>query len=220
LEVYKKILIGLQSALFKIIIPLLEHEIHGKLFYALLFMNVIFDLDNTLVNTDPAAKELQKGNWEAAQKLIPKYKLFVGIDELLSFLNKNNYKIAIVSTSPRHYCEQVLAQFNISCNCIVGKEDAKKKPSASPILEALEILSIEKNEAIAIGDKARDIESSKKAGIISIGALWGSHEAEKLKKAKPEFLVSHPWEIISVLNNLSRTSLDVNPIAAQGNIRL
>jgi HAD superfamily hydrolase (TIGR01549 family) len=160
---------------------------------------ILFDLDNTIVATSVASKELKEERWSDAEKLIPRFKLFDGIRELFDFLQQYNICTGVVSTSPKEYCKKVLDYFNISCGCIVGKQDdVHDKPNPDPMLKALKHLKLEKWDALSVGDRAKDILSSKMAGIVSVGCLWGSQESEKLKSAFPEFLINHPAELIPI----------------------
>jgi phosphoglycolate phosphatase-like HAD superfamily hydrolase len=160
---------------------------------------VIFDLDETLVDTTPAKKELENEDWEAAKAKIPEFKLYGGIRELLGFINDSGIKTAIVSTSPHEYCKAVLGYFNIECHCIVGKEDSRKKPHADPMILAIEMIALEKNNIISMGDREKDIISSKKTGLTTIGCLWGTTEPEKLKHAGPHFMAQRPQDVVEIL---------------------
>jgi HAD superfamily hydrolase (TIGR01549 family) len=166
---------------------------------------VLFDLDNTLVDTSIASQELKDERWADAEKLIPRFKLYDGIRELFDFLQQYNICTGVVSTSPKEYCKKVLDYFSISCGCIVGKQDGvHDKPNPDPMLKALKDLKLEKWNALSIGDRAKDIHSSKMAGIVSVGCLWGSQEVERLKGAFPEFVINHPVELIPIVTDFFR----------------
>lgn len=50
-----------------------------------------------------------------------------------------------------------------------------------------------------VGDETRDIEAVREAGIKSIAVTWGYNSACLLQTYSPDFLVSHPREIIEIL---------------------
>ncbi|HEY9006069.1 HAD family hydrolase [Ohtaekwangia sp.] len=172
-------------------------------------MGIIFDLDETLVDTTAAIHALKNEDWEAAEKQIPKFSLYPGILELLAYLKVSAIKMAVVSTSPHQYCEKILTHFHISCGCIIGNDDCARKPSPEPMVQALERLALDKNKVIALGDKAKDIISAKRCGIATVGCLWGAQagEIEKLAEAKPDFTVSNPLQIIPILRDFFHLKL-------------
>lgn len=61
---------------------------------------------------------------------------------------------------------------------------------------------IPKEEAVYIGDELRDIESCKKCKVRIISAAWGYDAAELLVQGKPDFVVSHPAELVPLLREL------------------
>jgi phosphoglycolate phosphatase-like HAD superfamily hydrolase len=161
-------------------------------------MGVIFDLDETLVDTTAASTALKEERWSEAESLIPKFTIYDGIREVLKFLNDAKIKFAVVSTSPHEYCRRVLQCADIECNCIVGKEDSEDKPSPEPIQKALQFLGTNGEGVISLGDRVKDIEASKKTGIVTVGCLWGSTEPDKLKAANPDHLIHHPLQAIPI----------------------
>jgi phosphoglycolate phosphatase-like HAD superfamily hydrolase len=161
-------------------------------------MGVIFDLDQTIVDSSIAAALRKKRDWPKVYSQIPQFQIYNGFLNVLKFLSDYEIKMAVVTTSPRPYCEKVLTHFNIPCMHIVAYHDASPpKPHPAPMIKALDILGEQKNQVISFGDRAIDIQSSTKAGIVSVGCLWGSDEKELLKREKPNYLIHKPIEIVN-----------------------
>jgi phosphoglycolate phosphatase-like HAD superfamily hydrolase len=140
-------------------------------------MKLIFDLDQTLVNSRILKPLRQKRDWQSVYSLIPQCTLYPGISEVFDYIRINKIPVCIVSTAPRPYIERMIRHFNIPCNAIVGYYDAKPiKPHPAPMLKALELLGADASEAISFGDRQIDIESSNRAGIRSVACLWDSDE--------------------------------------------
>lgn len=162
-------------------------------------MGIIFDLDQTIVNSSIAAAVRNKRAWNQVYELIPKFEVYDGVQEVLDFAIANKISTAIVTTSPSAYCKRVVNHIGMKCEHIVGFYEASPiKPHAAPMLKALELMKLKPGQVISIGDRAIDIESSKNAGIISIGCLWGSEEKELLKKSQPDYLITKPSELIDI----------------------
>lgn len=164
-------------------------------------MGVIFDLDQTIVDSTLAVTLRKSRNWPKVYELIPKFTIYKGITEVFDFLDHHNIPTVIVTTSPRPYCVKVVNHIKMRCDYIVAYHDAQPiKPHPAPMLKALELLKMKPSQAISIGDRAIDIESSHAAGIVSVGCLWGTKEEAILRKANPNHLINSPNEFIPILS--------------------
>ncbi len=54
---------------------------------------------------------------------------------------------------------------------------------------------------VYIGDETRDIDAAKQLGIRSIAVTWGYNSAETLKHHEPDFLITNPDELLSVVKD-------------------
>ena len=161
---------------------------------------IIFDLDLTLVDTTIVEQARHERNWQLAYSLIPKCKLYEGMDEVLAIIRKNNIYTCIVSTSPRTYVEKVVDYFNIPVQHIVAFHDAKPiKPHPAPMLKALEVLGCNAIEAISFGDGVIDIQSSKAANIESFACFWGTKEKSELIHSNYKHAIVSPKEILTLI---------------------
>lgn len=82
------------------------------------------------------------------------------------------YKMAVVTSKSHFFAEKILDHLGILKYffTIVGIEDVKNpKPSAEPILKALEGLEYKKEHVFMIGDTSYDMQAAKNAGVIGIG---------------------------------------------------
>lgn len=57
-----------------------------------------------------------------------------------------------------------------------------------------------KADILYFGDEVRDIEAAKKTGIKIAAVAWGFNTSRILKKAKPDFLLEKPEEIITLFD--------------------
>ncbi|MFB0925764.1 MAG: HAD-IA family hydrolase, partial [Vicingaceae bacterium] len=142
----------------------------------------IFDLDQTLVDSDIALELRAKGKWSEVYSSISDMTLFPHIKEIIEFLQNQNHSIAVVTSSPRNYCAKVLEHFGLEIENIVGYHDTKnKKPHPEPILKAISNAGVDKEYVISFGDNLNDVLASKSAGVKAVGCSWG------LKNNKNDF---------------------------------
>jgi phosphoglycolate phosphatase-like HAD superfamily hydrolase len=163
---------------------------------------LIFDLDQTIVNTS-AAEELRKQrNWQKVYSLIPSFILYNGFYEVFNVIKSHAIRCCIVTTSPSVYAKKVVSHFNIPIEFIVDYfTTTQKKPHPDPMIKALELLKLAKHEVISFGDRAIDIKSSNAAGIRSVACTWGTCEMDELLQSRPSFIISNPTDIIPLILN-------------------
>jgi len=95
-----------------------------------------------------------------------------GIMDLISYLKKNNIKMAIASSSPRFFIEYVVKSLSIhDCFDVIisGDEVKKGKPNPDIFLKASEMLEVKTSECVVIEDSANGVSASVSAGIKCIG---------------------------------------------------
>ena len=59
-----------------------------------------------------------------------------------------------------------------------------------------------KGEAVfMVGDSASDVCAAKEAGVKNIAVSWGHQSAETLLRARPDYLIHSPGELLQVIEN-------------------
>lgn len=96
------------------------------------------------------------------------------------------YKMAVVTSKSHFFSEKILENLKILKYffTIVGIEDVKEpKPSAQPILKALEGIDYDRSRVFMIGDTSFDMQAAQNAGVIGIG-VRGKYQKD-LEKYTP-----------------------------------
>lgn len=127
-------------------------------------------------------------------------KLFSGINQLITKLNKYQIKLGILSSNSKKNIIKVLKkhrldkEFNFihSEMNIFGKDKALNK--------IIRKYKLNKNEVLYVGDELRDIEACKKIGLKIVVVTWGFNTKEILHKFEPDYLVNKPLQIVNILN--------------------
>ena len=153
------------------------------------------------------------------QRLIDKYRerysilgvhentLYQGIENLLKHLKSAGKTLAIASSKPTFYVEQILDDFNIKeyFEVVQGSDMAGKHVEKEDVLKiALTKLGIVQNEnlqqAVMIGDRKFDILAAKSFGMKSIAVTYGYAVKGEWDNLKADAFVSSPTELISLFN--------------------
>lgn len=173
-------------------------------------MGLIFDLDLTLVDTSIAEKYRKSRNWQMTYDLINKFSVYEGIYQILEYIRKEKIDIAIVSSSPAVYCQKVIDYWEFDITQKVCYHDTKlHKPHPEPIEMAVRRYFPTSPNILSFGDRAIDIEASKKANIISVGCLWGSEEKGLLCASNPHYLINKPLEAITLIKQYFPTPSNI-----------
>lgn len=150
-------------------------------------MAIIFDLDQTLIDSRTAEKYRKARQWSSVYRMIPQFKPYEGIDELFTWLHTTHIPIVIVTSSPKPYYQRVVACFQWRVDYEVCYHDTlQHKPHPEPILKALKILNCVPSEVVSVGDHAKDILASRQAGVFSVAGLWGTENRHSLLSARPD----------------------------------
>ena len=98
-------------------------------------------------------------------------------------------KISIASAGPSNYVQRVVRHFGWSFDAIVCYHDTiQHKPHPAPLIKAANLLNIDVVDCWAVGDDPIDIIAARRAGMYSVGALWGSLNKDALRKTKPDMI--------------------------------
>jgi len=175
---------------------------------------VIFDMDGTVVDVpydwESIKKELMiqgdsilnfihKLNEEERTKkwkILEKYEneatmgaiLKEGIPEFLDFLDKSRIKKALVTNNSRRNVDFLLKKFHLKFDCVVSRESGLWKPSGAPLIAALRILKLNKEECCVVGDSHFDIKAAEEAGINRVFIL--NKDEKKFASTKADIFPS------------------------------
>ncbi len=110
------------------------------------------------------------------------------IPELLTSLKKQGKTLAVASSKPGVFVEEVLKHFDLKkyFDIVVGSElDGRRVEKEEVIEEVLKRLGISKNRerVLMVGDRSYDVEGARKCGLLCVGAAYGYGSREELQKA-------------------------------------
>ena len=140
---------------------------------------VLFDLDNTLLNTDKLC-DLRETGLEVEQKHLDMLVLYPKTLYVLNELKARDLILGLITNSPKKYTMKILAQFKLTdffstiiCYDDVGASGVK--PSPNGINMALSKLGLTKDDNVLyIGDHQKDFDAAYAAGVKPIAPSWGS----------------------------------------------
>ena len=93
---------------------------------------VLFDLDNTVVDSLHLKPLRDQRRWEDVYSKIETVKLFEGIIELWAALRSLKVHLGVVTHSPGKYARKILAHVELAPDTLVAYRDLDRKLKPSP----------------------------------------------------------------------------------------
>jgi phosphoglycolate phosphatase len=116
---------------------------------------------------------------------------------VLNTLKKDNVLIVISSNDTPTIVDALhLYNFNGIFKEILGSDFMLSKKDK--ILHAAQKYSVLPADIYYIGDTSGDIMEGREAGVKTVGVTWGWHSAEKIARAKPDYLFKTPQDLFQL----------------------
>jgi phosphoglycolate phosphatase len=119
-----------------------------------------------------------------SEHLVDFTRAYPGVRETLETLAE--YRKAVISNKRERLSRRLLEELGLASyfDIIFGSDSAEeKKPSPKPILRILEMLGLQPESAVIVGDSNYDIEAGKAAGIWTVAVTYGYRDASLLQGA-------------------------------------
>lgn len=130
-------------------------------------------------------------------------KLYDGMEHLLQSLCEAGKKLFVATSKPEAFAVQILEYFSVNqyFTYIAGSNmdgtRSKKEEVISYALKAGKIQDL--SSAVMIGDREYDVTGAKKAGIASIGVLFGYGSRKELEAAGADALAESTKDIYPIV---------------------
>lgn len=161
---------------------------------------IIFDFDQTLVDTQPVEHLRTARNWKAVMAQASDLKVYDGIHDLLQDLHARGQKLAIVTKSPDMVAKAFIRAHGWPIDIVVGYHQVRqRKPHPEGLLLAMKQAGARPGETFHIGDQAQDTEASRAAGVVAIGSAWGIDDVSELAASNPDQLFRIVPELVEFL---------------------
>ena len=163
-------------------------------------MAIVFDLDNTLVDTVHLEGLRKSRQWSEVYRRIDSVQLFPSIRELITNLDRESVFWAIVTHSPKSYASRIVESLKLNPLALISYHDlnGNLKPSPYGYLAALGNQDL--RNTIAVGDTVNDLVAADAAGIKGGYAAWCKNPtlgAEFCHAQGWQYLIS-PLELIGI----------------------
>lgn len=168
---------------------------------------VLFDLDNTLIDSLHLKPLRDRRRWADVYLKIESVRLFDGVPELWTQLRRRKLHLAVVTHSPGTYAKRTLAHVGLSPDTIVAYHDLDGKWKPSPYGYELACEGRPSRCGIALGDERNDLLAADAFGCIGVFAGWSRNPTltpDDCERAGWVY-VSRPNDLLPLLDGLSES---------------
>src|SRR5690606_5832472 len=126
-----------------------------------------------------------------------------GIDGLLDALEARGVPTAVLSNKPQAATVELVGALfpRHPFTAVLGARDERtKKPDPSGALQIASTMGLAPAAILFVGDMPVDVETAARAGMTSVGALWGMRTREELEEAGAQHLIEAPADLLPLLS--------------------
>jgi len=126
---------------------------------------------------------------------------YPGVVEVLRQVRARGIRFGLVTSKNQYGARLGLKLLGVEeeFEVVIGADDVvNPKPHAEPVLKAMELMKIQKEGTVYIGDSVHDMESGRAAGVRTAGVLWGPFTRPELERTKPDYWLERPEQLLDL----------------------
>lgn len=128
--------------------------------------------------------------------------LYPDVVSTLKMLKNRGYKSALITNKAELFLPELLKHFEIAeyFDLVIGGDTLlKNKPDPMQVDFACKHFSVEKSEAVMVGDSKNDILAGQNAGLMSIALTYGYNYGEPVSLLNPDHIIDQFNELLILL---------------------
>lgn len=156
------------------------------------------------------AAGIPRERWDEADRVWRGYyakhpsKLVTGARQVLRRLARR-HTLGLVTSGDRERVTRQLRAFALTRMFrarVCGGDTREKKPHPAPLRLALREMKLDAEECVYVGDTPEDLEMAQAAGMRAIAVLGPFPTEQRLRAAKPEFLLEKLVDLPRLLHSI------------------
>lgn len=127
---------------------------------------------------------------------------FEGVIHGLPSLRQAGFALAVATGKSRHGLNRALAAKNWDDLFAVTRcaDETHSKPHPQMLWEILEVLQLDPQQALMVGDTEFDMAMASAIGMDCVAVSYGAHHLDRLLKYQPVLCVDHFSELVAWLH--------------------
>ena len=113
---------------------------------------------------------------------------YPGVPEALATLRERGFRLAVATTKRSEMAARLVAALGLTdaLDVVQGTDGFPHKPAPDVVRRAL--AALDADGVWMVGDTVHDIEAGRAAGLATYAVTWGTHDAARLRAARPDRL--------------------------------
>ena len=131
-------------------------------------------------------------------------KPYDGIMELLHNLVEDGVMVAVASNKYQQATEKIVHHFFSDINFVAvygQREGVNVKPDPSVVFSILGDAKVPKSEVLYVGDSGVDMETARRACVVSVGVTWGFRSEKELNEYHADRIVNKASDIYDIVKS-------------------
>lgn len=161
-------------------------------------------------SSEPNVRALIKNVYEDFKRTYPQQgvigsTLYDGMERVLSELKARGCILAVLTNKAQCATDEFFSTVlkNFDFDAVIGQtNDRPLKPDPWGINVLIERFTLNRNDAVMIGDGETDCQTAKNAEIAHIAVLWGFRTKDELKQCGASLFVSRPKELLRLISDI------------------
>lgn len=164
---------------------------------------IIFDLDETLVDTEAVAGARDRRDWNAVKAGLRQVGPFevdgTAVHTLPGEFRRRGVPVGLVTHAPRWYVDELCDRFRIRVDAIIsGSDGYPLKPDPTSLKAIAEELSVPASECAYVGDLDTDTAAAVGAGMRSVGVCWSRRAPAAWRRWWPDLALARPAHLLDL----------------------
>lgn len=145
--------------------------------------------------------EMERPFVRESYRLAHRVPLFDGVADMVRELRARGFRLAVATGKSGARARSLLDQLGIleTFDHVIGSDEvAHPKPAPDIVLRALELLGVQSQEAMMVGDAVTDLASARAAAVAVAAALWGESDETEVLSARPDAVLRRPSDLLAL----------------------
>ena len=128
-------------------------------------------------------------------------KVFDGMPEALHAMKEQGMQLAVISNKPHEAAQNVVKElYGDVFDVVLGQRPGiPKKPDPMGARIVLDYFGVKPEECLYVGDTNVDMQTGKRAGMYTVGVLWGFRDRAELEENHADVIIEKPQELPGLL---------------------
>jgi 2-phosphoglycolate phosphatase len=136
--------------------------------------------------------------------------LYPGIENTLQLLEKQRIPWGVITNKLEYLTKPIMDHFGFSqrCCCIIcGDTLPTPKPHPAPLLHACQLIKVQPQNSVFVGDSLIDMQAATAAGMTSVAAAYGYLPKDSQLSSWPcDVSVHTPYDLVCLFEKWLRPS--------------